>query len=168
MALLCASLLAHADDGHLQNAALVRAAESGVSLDTAAKDDAVCLGSIFINVDGTAVVLTVADLNDFHGGPDGTANELLGNAVTGENANLALGGRPAVTAHGREDERHTAALFDEINDRLGDDSNVGYSAAAAGNCYAHSGADTLAHLRTVELSMNNAGNFFRLKMAAVK
>ena len=147
VARLGTDLLAEADGHHFHDAALKGPAERRVRLDAAVDDDAVRLGRVFVDEHVHAVGVDT-DLLDLHGREDRAADGLLRHAVAGEHGALTLGGRAAVTAHCRNDERVRAAALDEVRDRFRDDRDIGHTARADRDGDAHAGTD-LARVRRV-------------------
>jgi hypothetical protein len=72
-------VLAEADRGHLQQAALDRAAEVGVRLHARDRDDAVRVVRVPVEEDGRAA-LRRAELDHLHRGPDRRLARVLGDA----------------------------------------------------------------------------------------
>ena len=125
MADVRAELLAHADDDHLEDAALDGAADVRVGLDAADGNDPVRLRRIAVDPRREAVRLCDADLYRLHARADGRAGIFLGNAEIGENFLLSLGLRACVAAHGRDDERLCAVLAHDLTDRADNERDVG-------------------------------------------
>ena len=164
---LRAVLFSHADDRHLHQAALGRAAESGVGLDAPAQDHTVGLVGIFVDVD-RAPLHGVAQIHSFHGGLDGAAHGLLGHIVTFQHIQLAGHRGAAVAAHGGEHERLGAALFYKVHDGLYNNGNVGDAAAAAGNANAHARLDVLPHCLAQKLPAHHGGQVCGFDVGGIK
>ena len=144
MADVRAELLAHADDDHLEDAALDGAADVRVGLDAADGNDPVRLRRIAVDPRREAVRLRNADLHRLHARADGRAGIFLGNAEIGENFLLSLGLRACVAAHGRDDERLCAVLAHDLTDRADNERDVCDLARACRD------ADALAGLQLLQ------------------
>ena len=126
---LRAALLPEADRQHLAEAALDVGAEGGVRLDPPHHDDRVSLPGVAVHVARRAVV-EVADLDRVHRRQDRSADLWLGDAVLGQDRALALGGRAAVAAHRRHDERLARRPPELLDDGPDDGLDVGDAPAA--------------------------------------
>src|SRR5437588_256584 len=82
---------------------------------------------------------------------DGTADDVLADAVAVQQVALALGRRTAVAAHGRDNERHRAEALEEADDGAQDGRDVGDATAAGGQGNALPGPDAPAELEPLQL-----------------
>ena len=92
MVVVCADLVAEANDQQLHKTALDRADEIGVGLHAIDEDDAVGLGSMPVQVQRHTFDL--AERNDVHGGPNGRADALFVDAQPHEQVGLPLAVAP--------------------------------------------------------------------------
>jgi hypothetical protein len=86
------------------------------------------------------------DLTHLEGGPDGRVHRLLGDSIGGENLCLALRCRPAVTAHGGNDERLRSGGAQLVEDAGNDLRQLRNAAASHGHGDAGAGHETPAYL----------------------
>ena len=80
---------------------------------------------------GTVVELGYFD--DIHSCLDRTTHALSIETVAGQHLLLAFGRGTAVTTHRRQQEGLAAGLFDAVDDRAGDELDIGDATAAARN-----------------------------------
>jgi len=146
VALICAVLLAHADDEHFADAALDLAAEVRVGLDAADRDQEIRRIGELVQMDLQAA-LRMRDHLSIHGGADRSAHGLLRHAVALDDAALTLSLGARVAAHGGDDKRVCADRLDLIADGADDAGDVRHITAARGN------ADTVAGLDAVERAL---------------
>ena len=126
--------LAEPDNGHLRQAALHRTVERRVRLDAVDRQDDVggCRMTVEVEADrADLVVIRGGHDGGLHGRPDLGADALLGDAEAGQRGELAIGGRTAVAAHRRDDERFGSELA-EPGDRAPQHADAAGQAAAAG------------------------------------
>ena len=98
-----------------------------------------------------------ADDDGFGARSDGAADELFGDAVGFDEPALSLGRAAAVASHGRHNERLCAEARQMLDNRLGNDGDVGDSAAAGGDGHALAGPHFLAQVQPGKLRRTSPG-----------
>src|SRR5581483_3031564 len=94
---------------HLDNAALMAAAEIGVWLDPGDRDHGIGFPGVLIPIDGLPPTVGT-DLDGGHVGSDRDAQIVLGYAVRAEKLPLSLGRAAAMATHGSNNERLGAPI----------------------------------------------------------
>ena len=143
------AVLAEADGHHLEEPRLDGSLEIRVGLDAIDDADPVRLGGDPVAPHGHAQRL--AGLDHVHAGPERAAHGRLGDPVVREDFQLALGGGPAVAAHGGEDERLGPEVLQVVDHGADDDGDVGDAAAARSHGHRVAPLDgqaTLGHRRS--------------------
>ena len=140
-----AALLAEADRDHLRETALDRAVEVRVHLHAVDRDDRVrAIERRPVEEDRHARP-HLAEIDGVHARADLAAHRLGRDPVAGEDGELALGGRSAVAAHGRDDEHRRAGLREPRHERADDLVDPVDPAAADGERHAGPGPDPPEH-----------------------
>src|SRR5438105_3476967 len=102
MELLRALLLAQSNGRHLHESALNTPMKAGVRLDPIYQHDSIRAGGVPVLIENEFAGATKFD--GLHAAAEGHTYSLLGNAVPGEDIELACIGCAAMTAHGGNDE----------------------------------------------------------------
>ncbi len=143
-------VLAETDGGHLEEAALDRAAKVRVGLYPVHHDDAVGLVGDPVHVDRNAA-RRLAELHHVHGRPDLRPTELLRHAQAPKDLDLPLGRCPAVAPHRRHDERLGPHLPQDGDEGAEDDVYLGDAAGPCGQRDLHPGTDARGDLVATDL-----------------
>ena len=150
-------VLAQADEHHLHQAAFDVADEARVRLDAVADQHVVGLEGVAVEVDGKPSAVwptTTVSMLERIGQPQNAS--VMPYEV--EHLALPLGRAAAVAAHGRHDERLAAQRLEVLDDRLGDQVDVGDAAAAGGDGHGLAGLDPRRELQLFELRARLGGH----------
>ena len=142
-------LLAQSYGHHLHQAALVRTSERSMRLNAVKQDNAICLGRILIHKYRLMTDTGNAYLHRFHRALYRATHRLFRYAVIAQNLKLTLGGRAAMAAHRRYDERLCALRFYKIHDGPRHHPVVIDTATATSNRNLLTGFDLSANFRTI-------------------
>ena len=149
---------AQAHGHHLAGAALVGAPEGVVGLEAAGQDNAVGAVGVLVQVHRHAGAGDT-QLHHLHAAADLAAHGVGGDAVAGQNLQLALRRGAAVAAHGGHDEGGRPPGLDEVHHGPGDDVHVGDAPAAGGDGHGHARPDFGAEGLSEELTLYHRGYF---------
>src|SRR6266542_3281635 len=121
------------------------------------RDGRVGGGSVGVEVHARAG-LQLAELDRVHGGADGCADRLLGDAVLGQHMPLAPGRGAAVAAHRRHDEGFAARRAYNLGDRADDQRDVGDAATAGGDRHRLPVCQAAPKIDALELGADGGGD----------
>lgn len=141
--------VAEPDREHLGKTAFIDTPEAGVGLDAVDNHHGVGGKSLLVEPHRHAAVKG-GEKARRGTGADWRAGRRLGYPDAGENVELPLRGRAAVTAHGGDEKRLCPAPFQEVDDDSGDARDIGDAAAARRDRHAHAGSDRAGRDRFLE------------------